>query len=90
MSRLTLKMVCSGSLKARCAGRAADEHRAVVVEADDARHQGRAGFVADDDRLAVAHVGGEAEGGAEIDADDGRRWHSRGYSGFTSKANWEK
>ena len=34
MSRLTLKMVCSGSRKRAVAGGGADEHRAVVVEAD--------------------------------------------------------
>ena len=71
-------MVCSGSLRARSPGGGADENGAVVVEADDARHEGDAGLVADDDRPAVAHVGGEAEGGAQVDADDGGGWHSSG------------
>ena len=53
----------------------ADEDGAVVVEADDARHEGDAGCVADDDRPAVLDVRGEAERGAQVDADDGRVAH---------------
>ena len=71
MSRLTLKMVCSGSDRAR--SRAAVPTRTVPSswKLMHARDEGDAGRVADDDRPAVLDVGGEAEGGAEVDADDG-------------------
>ena len=72
MSRLTLKIVCSGSLKARARGIAADQHRSVLMEADHAGHEGDAVLVANDDDAAVLDVRREAERGAQIDADDGR------------------
>ena len=60
---------------ARCG---ADEHGAVVVEADDARHERDAVRVADDDGPPVLDVRREAECGAQVDADDGRIAHIRG------------
>src|SRR5262249_37663704 len=63
-----------GVAEAALAGFAADEDAAVVVEADDARDEGDASLVADHDGPAAVHVGGEAEGGAQVDADDGW-WH---------------
>src|SRR5262249_11902603 len=58
------------------AGGRPDQDRAVVEEADDAGYEGLAVLVADDDRSAVLHVGREAEGGAQMDADDG--WNGHG------------
>ena len=54
----------------------ADQDGAVVVEADAARHERDALGVADDDRPAVLDVGGEAEGGSQVDADDGGGGHA--------------
>ena len=72
MSRLTLKMVCSGSHRAR--SRAAVPTSTVPSSWKLMTLGTRAMplVVADDDRAAVLDVRGEAEGGAEIDADDGR------------------
>ena len=70
---------------------ASDEDRAVLVDRHDRRHEGVARRVTDHLRHTVAHVGDEAVGGAEIDADDfthavvyglrssvfGRRWSVR-------------
>ena len=75
MSRLTLKMVCSGSLRP---GRRAAVPTSTVPSSWKEMttwHEGDAGCVADDDRPAVTHVRGEAEGGAQVDADDGGGWH---------------
>ncbi len=63
------------------ARRGADEHGAVVVEADAARHERDAARIADDDRPAVLDVRREAERGAEIDADDGGGGHGVGTRG---------
>ena len=49
---------------------ATDEHRAILVERDNRRHQRVSGRITDHHRPLVAHVGDEAVGGAEIDADD--------------------
>ena len=71
MSRLTLKMVCSGSDSAR--SRAAVPTRTVPSSWKLRQLGTRAtpGGVADDDGAAVLDVGREAERGAEVDADDG-------------------
>jgi hypothetical protein len=52
------------------AGLAADQHASVLEEADDARHQRDAVLVTDDNGPAALHVGGETEGGAEVDANN--------------------
>lgn len=54
----------------------ADEDGAVVVEADTTRHEPRAGGVAHDDRPPVLDERREAEGGSQVDPDNGRSSHT--------------
>ena len=71
MSRLTLKMVCSGSDSAR--SRAAVP-TSTVPSSWKLMQLGTSATplrVADDDRPPVLDVRREAEGGAQVDADDG-------------------
>ena len=51
-------------------GLAPDEYRLILGNRHDRRHERVAAAIADHDRHAVLHVGDEAVGGAEIDADD--------------------